>query len=716
MRLPSGSSPQWPNSSLGPLVTDKTQNLCIGSRSRSGRHPVAKFLHTRRMNDTPSSDRIDATAEVAVAERTRSRFGHLGRDLLASVVVFLVALPLCMGIAIASGVPVAYGLITGIVGGLLVGTIAGAPLQVSGPAAGLAVIIFELVQDRGAEVLGITVLIAGLIQGIAGIFRLGQYFRAVSPAVIEGMLAGIGVLIFASQFHVMVDDAPRKNGLSNLLAIPDAVRKGLPWPTLSERPIRTAVVAANQDVGELHDDQLRLQEAFVSHFDGEQADREFDWAAARIAQERIVDRLTQVNARLRGANVFAGRRGEEREAALAVAVLASEQVRAAIDDRDDVAEAYESAEAGILAFERTLKNHNVAAKLGLLTIFTIVVWQLLPANVRIVPAPLVAILVATTVASAFAMPVMYVEVPQNLLADAHHPTWTTLTKIDLQATLLSAVVIAIVASAETLLCATAVDQLHTGPRTRYDRELFAQGVGNTVCGLLGSLPMTGVIVRSAANVQAGGKTRASAILHGLWLLLLCWQFPQILRMIPVASLAAILVYTGYRLMGFSKFLHLWKTRRAEAFIFLATVSMIVATDLLTGVVTGVILAGGKLLKTVSKLQIDAVDHGSGGHTLRLNGAATFVSLPKLASALEQVSGGSRVEIDLQGLQLIDHSCVELLKNFEKQHAAGGGRLTIDWPQISQADDRSLVRPVDGSAAQTTAEDLADEASEFVGKV
>lgn len=146
---------------------------------------------------------------------------HWRKDLMASVVVFLVALPLCMGIAIASGAPPAAGLITGIVGGLVVAFVAGAPLQVSGPAAGLSVIVWDLIRTHGIEALGWIVLVAGLVQLVAGLAGMGQWFRAVSPAVIHGMLAGIGVLIFASQFHVMVDDTPRSSGLENLIAIPD---------------------------------------------------------------------------------------------------------------------------------------------------------------------------------------------------------------------------------------------------------------------------------------------------------------------------------------------------------------------------------------------------------------------------------------------------------------------------------------------------------------
>ena len=152
----------------------------------------------------------------------------LPRELLASVVVFLVALPLCMGIAIASGLPPAKGLITGIIGGLVVGWLAGSPLQVSGPAAGLAVLVFELVRQHGIEMLGPILLLAGFLQLVAGRLKLGCWFRVTAPAVVYGMLAGIGVLIVLSQVHVMLDASPKPSGLDNLTAFPAAVAQALP--------------------------------------------------------------------------------------------------------------------------------------------------------------------------------------------------------------------------------------------------------------------------------------------------------------------------------------------------------------------------------------------------------------------------------------------------------------------------------------------------------
>lgn len=146
--------------------------------------------------------------------------GTFSRDFTASIVVFLVAMPLCMGIAIASGVPPEKGLITGIIGGIIVGLFAGSPLQVSGPAAGLAVIVFEIVREQGLSALGPILILAGAIQVVAGLLRVGGWFRAISPAVVHGMLAGIGVLIVVGQFHVLFDDKPLASGLHNLIAMP----------------------------------------------------------------------------------------------------------------------------------------------------------------------------------------------------------------------------------------------------------------------------------------------------------------------------------------------------------------------------------------------------------------------------------------------------------------------------------------------------------------
>jgi MFS superfamily sulfate permease-like transporter len=494
-----------------------------------------------------------------LAQRAQIALRH---DLLASIVVFLVALPLCMGIAIASGAPPAAGLITGIVGGLLVGSMAGAPLQVSGPAAGLAVVVYEIIQKHGLGMLGVILLLAGAIQLVAGLLRLGQWFRAVSPAVIHGMLAGIGVLIFVSQFHVMVDDAPRGSGIKNILALPDAVWKG------------------------------------VMPIDG--------------------------------------------------------------------------------------SAHHWAAGIGLLTIVVIVGWKgLAPKKLQVVPATLLAVVCATIVAAVSGVSIKLVDVPDSITSAVTLPTAETLRGLLSGPVLIAALGMAFVASAETLLCATAVDKMHDGPRTKYDRELAAQGIGNMVCGALGALPMTGVIVRSAANVEAGAKSRASAILHGLWLLVFVAALPWVLKMIPTASLAALLVFTGFKLVNLKVVKELRQYGKGEVAIYAATLITIVATDLLTGVLTGIALSACKLLYRFAHLDIRLVDEPGRGRTVMyLDGAATFIRLPKLAAALEKVPPSTELHVHFERLQYVDHACLDLLMNWEKQHQATGGQLVIDWDQFT----------------------------------
>lgn len=490
----------------------------------------------------------------------------LGRDFMASIVVFLVALPLCMGIAIASGVPPALGLITGIVGGLVVGFLAGQPLQVSGPAAGLAVMVWQLVQDFGLKALGLAVLIAGVIQLVAGIAKLGRWFRAVAPAVILGMLAGIGALIFASQFHVMVDDKPRGNGLENLISIPEAIYKGI-FP---------------------------------------------------------------------------------------------------LDD----------------------SVHHMAAAIGLLTIVSIVLWnRFRPKALKMLPGPLVGVVLATATASILDLPIAHVAVPENLIESLNWVSADSLSLLSNFTFWASAVGLALIASAETLLCATAVDRIHDGERTKYDKELRAQGFGNIICGIFGALPMTGVIVRSSANVEAGGKTKWSAIMHGGWILLLVVFLPQILVLIPTSSLAAILVYTGYKLLGIPAVRALSKKGYSHVLIWAVTVSTIVATDLLIGVATGIALTLLRLLFTFARLEVK-IEEKDGRHNLELFGAATFISLPKLAEALESLPPAAEVHFYFDELQYIDHACMECIEDWRKRHQ---GQVFLEAHHLEERNKPKVVK-------------------------
>lgn len=483
------------------------------------------------------------------------------RDLLASIVVFLVALPLCMGIAIASGVPPALGLITGIVGGLVVGFLSGSPLQVSGPAAGLSVIIWDLVQQHGVTALGTIVLVAGAIQVVAGLLKWGQYFRAVAPPVVYGMLAGIGVLIVASQFHVMVDDAPRGTGLQNLLAIPIAIYKGIFPP------------------------------------DG--------------------------------------------------------------------------------------TSHHVAALVGLITIATVILWtRFHPAKLAFLPGPLIAVIVGTAVAYFGGFQIKFIDVPSNLASAIALPTFDSLHLFSNWSVLGAAAGLALVASAETLLCAIAVDRLHSGERTNFDRELRAQGIGNMVCGLVGALPMTGVIVRSSANIQAGARTRLSAILHGVWLLAFVIAIPGILRLVPTASLAAILVYTGYKLINVDNIRALAKYGRAVVAIYGATLIGIVVTDLLTGVLIGIGLCILRLLYSLTHNRMKLVLASNRKRAdLYLEGAATFFALPRLAGLLDAVPAGAALHVHLDKLQHIDHACMDALHAWKQQNEERGSTLEVEWDEL-----------------------------------
>lgn len=467
-----------------------------------------------------------------------------------------------MGVAIASGAPPALGLVTGIVGGIVVGMICGSPLQVSGPAAGLSVLVWDIINQHGIGMLGPMLLLAGILQAVMGISRMGQWFRAISPAVIQGMLAGIGVLIIGSQFHVLVDDGPKGTGLQNLLSIPSAIYKG------------------------------------VVPLDG--------------------------------------------------------------------------------------SSHHLAAFIGLLTIVIILAWSYVPKKLQLVPAPLVAVLLMTILTAFLQLPIKFVNINGDLLSVVRTPTMESLGNLMTGSAISSALALCFIASAETLLSAAAVDRLHQGERTKYNRELFAQGVGNALCGLLGALPMTGVIVRSKTNVEAGAKTRLSTILHGTWILALVALAPALLSKIPTTALAAVLVYTGFKLVSPKAVRELKPYGKTEVAIYVATVIGIVTMNLLAGVLIGLGLALLKLFYTFSHLEVRLhTEPASDMTTVSLSGAATFVRLPKLAAALESIPAGAKVDLDIGGLSYIDHACLDLIANWRKQHTARDGQAFVPWEDLHQ---------------------------------
>ena len=326
--------------------------------------------------------------------------------------------------------------------------------------------------------------------------------------------------------------------------------------------------------------------------------------------------------------------------------------------------------------------HHQAAMIGTLTLMIMVAWKpLVPGALKVVPAPLVAVVLATGVSSFLGLGIKRVDVPGSMAQALRFPALGDLETLG-WGVLASGAALAFIASAETLLCATAVDKLHRGPRAKFDRELAAQGVGNMICGAVGGLPMTGVIVRSSANVEAGATTRASAILHGVWLLVFCVALPFILRMIPTAVLAAVLVFTGYKLVNIAAIRELAKFGRAQLAIYATTVGGIVIVDLLTGVVSGIALSLALIFYQMANLKVDVQStEGSNRKDLYLEGSATVISLPNLAAALEAMPPDADLHVHLESLDYIDHACMDLMMSWDQQHRALGGTLSIDWDSL-----------------------------------
>jgi MFS superfamily sulfate permease-like transporter len=287
----------------------------------------------------------------------------------------------------------------------------------------------------------------------------------------------------------------------------------------------------------------------------------------------------------------------------------------------------------------------------------------------VIPAALAAITLATLTTILFDLPVRRIEV-RGLLDAIRPPTPSDLGRLMEIDVLGTVVAFALIASAESLFSAAAVDRMHDGPRTRYNQELMAQGAGNVVCGALGALPMTAVIVRSAANVQAGGRTRASRVLHGGWLLAFTVLAPAALTVIPVTALAAVLVHAGWKLLSLRDAGRLWRTERGEAVVFAGTALAIVVTNLFEGVLIGILLAIAKTAWDVSDIHVDVRECGAEGPIkIRLTGNATFLRLPKALDTLEAIPHGRPVELDLSGLRHLDHACRTALLAWAAQHGS-----------------------------------------------
>jgi MFS superfamily sulfate permease-like transporter len=302
-----------------------------------------------------------------------------------------------------------------------------------------------------------------------------------------------------------------------------------------------------------------------------------------------------------------------------------------------------------------------------------------PAKMKLVPGALLGVLAGALIAAAMQLPVQRIDVPQSILGAIAPPQAAELARLVEPTLILTAIAIAFIASAETLLSAAAVDRMHSGPRTKYNKELAAQGVGNMLCGLAGALPMTGVIVRSSANVQAGAQTRLSAILHGVWILAFVALLPAVLRQIPSAALAGVLVVTGWRLVSLQHARHLFERHGVlPTAIWAVTFVTVVATDLLTGVLVGMALTVVELVPNLRRLRLRIRHHAPSDdeREVSLEGAATFVQLPRIAKVLESAPPGGVVRLNLEHLSCLDHTCAEVLTEWLRGRQKSGGRVEI----------------------------------------
>lgn len=498
---------------------------------------------------------------------------YIGHDFRASVVVFLVALPLCLGIALASNAPLSAGLIAGLVGGFVVASISDSRVSVSGPAAGLTVIVAGAITAMGSyDRFALVVVVAGILQFLFGVFRggtVGEYFPS---SVIKGMLASIGLMLILKQ---------------------------LPH-------------AFGYDADYMGDESFGV---------------------------------------LGGTNTFS-----------------------------DLQMALEALSPGAII-------------VSVCSIFVMVLWDRGatkgPAFFRFIPGALVAVLMGVLFNWGFAQwtPDLViskqhlVQLP-SLLAGLTTPDWSAITDLKVYR---FAFTLAIVASLESLLSLEAADKLESEGRvSSKNRELIAQGVGNTVSGLLGGLPVTAVIVRTSANITAGARTRLSAILHGGWLLLSILTIPQILNMIPLASLASVLLLVGLKLTKPSLYKQMFAKGRSQFLPFITTIVAVLLTDLLVGIIIGMFVGFYYVIRAGVKKSIVVVREGN-QVLVRFHKDVSFLQRPNLDKILREIPEGSSVLIDGSRGVFIDDDIIDHIEDFIKRAETLGMQVRIKRSSLALND-------------------------------
>lgn len=480
--------------------------------------------------------------------------GNLNYDLPSSVVVFLVAIPLCLGIALASGAPMLSGLIAGIIGGIVVGSFSGSNLSVSGPAAGLTTIVLSAISQLGSyEAFLCAVVLGGFFQILLGYFKAGTIGHFFPVAVIKGMLSAIGLILILKQ-------------------IPHALG---------------------------YDKDFEGDESFYQS-DGENTFSEI----------------------LNAMNYFSG-------GAIIISVLSV---------------------LILISWDRpSIKNHKFLKYVpGPLLV---VVFGILANGLYNLAIPALAInaehLVTLPSASAFFQQMTF-------------PDFSHFGNVNVY---IIAVTLALVASLESLLSIEAADKLDEFKRiTPLNRELRAQGIGNMISGLIGGLPITAVIVRSSANINAGARTKTSAILHGVLLLTAVMAIPHVLSLIPFSALAAILIVTGYKLTKPSLYREIFRKGWDQFLPFAITILAIMLTNLLIGIFIGIAVGLFFVLKTNFHEAISIVKDGD-NYLLRLNKDVTFLNKALLRRTFERIPDHSNLIIDGGGSMFIDNDIVETIDDF-----------------------------------------------------
>lgn len=478
-------------------------------------------------------------------------------DIPASIVVFLVAMPLCLGIAMASGAPLYSGLISGVIGGIIVGALSGSPLGVSGPAAGLAVIVLNAIQDLGSfEFFLVAVVLAGIIQVLMGFLKAGVIAYFFPSSVIHAMLSGIGILIFMKQ---------------------------------------------------------------IPHFFGYDKDPEGEMEFFQPDGENTFSELLNMLDYMAPGVIIVS------SISLAVLLL------------------WETKAFKKMKFTKIIQGPLVAVVLGVILKFVFTGNE----GLEIKGEHLVNIPVAAN----------FTEFTSNFT----FPDFSILSNSSIYVT---AFLIAIIASLETLLCVEASDKVDPYKRfTPTNRELKAQGVGNIIAGFIGGLPVTQVIVRSSANAQSGGKTKASTVIHGVLLLGSIILIPNVLNMIPLGTLAAILLVVGYKLAKPSLFKKMYKSGWEQFIPFVATVVGILATDLLIGIFIGLTVAVLVILRNNFKVNYTIQEISDNELHIILAQDVTFLNKTAIQKLFSEIEDGKTVIVDGRKNEFLHYDIKELIDDF-----------------------------------------------------